>query len=82
MQSDPGGVFPVWDLCGAGALYASWSAEQPGSLPGYERAGMESASVLAVWIVRELCCWSVPGWLSSVCGALAHAWGVVRCEQS
>ena len=25
---------------------------------------------------------SDPGWLSSVCGALAHAWGVMRREQS
>ena len=25
---------------------------------------------------------SDPGWLSSMCGALAHAWGVMQCEQS
>ena len=77
MQSDPRGAFPVLDEWRVCALCASWSAEQPGSLPGWKRAGMESASVLAVWIVCELCCWSVPGLLSSVCGALAHAWGVV-----
>ena len=82
MRSDPSDSFPVWDSFGAGALCASLSAEQPGSLPGWKRAGMESASVLAVWIVYELCCWSVPGLLSSVCDALAHAWGVVQCEQS
>ena len=60
----------------------SLSADQSGSMPGWKRVRGESASVLAVWIVYELCCWSVPGWLSSVCGALAHAWGVVQCEQS
>ena len=31
--------------------------------------------MLIVWIVCELCCWSVPGLLSSECGAPAHAWG-------
>ena len=61
MQSDPIDAFPMWDSCGAGALCASLSAEQPGSLPGWKRAGMESASVLAVWIVSELCCWSDAG---------------------
>ena len=82
MPCDPSDAFPVWGSCGAGSLCASLSAEQPGSLPGWKRAGTECAGVLAVLIVYELCCWSVPGLLSSVCGALAQAWGVVQCEQS
>ena len=43
---------------------------------------VEGVDVLAVWVVCELCCWGVPGSLSSVCSALAHAWGVVQREQS
>jgi hypothetical protein len=61
VESDPGSTFPVWDEWRDGALCASGGGEQPGSLPSHERAGMESASVLAVWIVGELWCWSLPG---------------------
>ena len=82
VPGDQSDAFPVWGSCGAGSLCASLSAEQPGSIPGWKRVRGESASVLAVSIVCELCCWSDPGLLSSVCGALAHAWGVVQCEQS
>ena len=41
------------------------------------RSGLEDscASVLGIWIVCELCCWSVPELLCNVCSALAHAWG-------
>lgn len=66
---DPIYAFPVRGSCVAGSLCASLSAEQPGSLPGWKRARTESASVLAVWIVYELCCWSALVVLSSVCGA-------------
>ena len=82
MESDPGSVLSVWDELREGALCASWSARQPRSLSSYERAGMGSAGVLAVWNVCELWCWSVPGSLSSVCCALARARGAVQWEQS
>ena len=82
MSCDPSDAFPMWGSCGAGSLCASLSAEQPGSLPDWERARGESVSVLAVRVVCELCCWSVPGLLSGVCGALVHAWGLEQCEQS
>ena len=53
MPCDQSGALRVWGLRGAASLCASLSAEQPGSMPGWRRAGGESASVLAVLIVCE-----------------------------
>ena len=73
-QSD---AFPVWGLlwswfpCVLIGMWSSLGACQAGS-----ELEKRCASVLVMWIVCELCCWSVLGLLCSERGALAHAWGM------